>query len=119
MNNNGRCPQCHYHQPERTMIIVVRTSCPNCHYIEQGRRSPVFADLTELITWLAAQSGVPISSAEFPQTCPELVEGPVEGPPLLCTSAPLLPCPLAPPLPCSSAPLLSCATSSSDRASSV
>ena len=73
MNVNGRCPQCHYHQPERIMAVVVRTSCPNCHYIEQGRRSPVFADLTELITWLAAQSGVPLSSTEFPEV-PSITE---------------------------------------------
>gem|GEM_PF-4661237 len=49
---NDHCPQCRYHRPKRTMIIVVRTTCPICHYIEQGRRSPVFADLTELIAWL-------------------------------------------------------------------
>jgi hypothetical protein len=49
---NGHCPQCHYHRPEQAIVVVVRITCPICHYIEQGRRSPVFRDPAELVTWL-------------------------------------------------------------------
>ena len=73
MRSNTHCPQCHHHPTERAIVVVVRITCPNCHFIHQARCSPPFADPAELITWLAAQSGVPLSSTEFPEV-PSITE---------------------------------------------
>ena len=83
MHMNGQCPKCHYHQPKRTTIIVVRVTCPNCHYIQQSRHGPPFANPTELIAWLYRAEELRGRGAEEQGNGEEFTS----APPHLCTSA--------------------------------